>query len=178
MPVLRSLWKTKLYFLDGGKEYRDVLAESGEPPVPQTEWIMSHVPDGGQAFSIGKTFALNKERERIRTEVAKQWNATHLLTGTGRPVDAIISAVAPTLAPVHNTTRWWGYTSFWNLVDYPAVVFPVGIYNCHEATDISSLATSKDTISNGDSDIAKFTANQWSPRKFDGLPIKIGRAHV
>lgn len=24
-----------------------------------------------------------------------------------------------------NTSRWWGYTSQWNVLDYPSVVFPV-----------------------------------------------------
>ncbi len=28
-------------------------------------------------------------------------------------------------APVHGTSRYWGYTSLWNLLDYPAITFPV-----------------------------------------------------
>jgi len=26
---------------------------------------------------------------------------------------------------MHNTAKYWGYTSLWNLLDYPAVSFPV-----------------------------------------------------
>ena len=40
-------------------------------------------------------------------------------------VDVILSPVGPGAAPKINTAKWWGYTSQWNLLDYPALVFPV-----------------------------------------------------
>ena len=40
-------------------------------------------------------------------------------------VDVILCPVAPGVAPLHNTAKYWGYTSQWNLLDYPALVFPV-----------------------------------------------------
>ena len=40
-------------------------------------------------------------------------------------MDVILCPAAPTPAPPHNTSRYWGYASIWNLLDYPAVVFPV-----------------------------------------------------
>lgn len=33
--------------------------------------------------------------------------------------------VGPGVAPFHNTAKYWGYTSQWNLLDYPTVVLPV-----------------------------------------------------
>lgn len=30
----------KLYFLDGGKEYHDILEAGNEPPTPLTKWIL------------------------------------------------------------------------------------------------------------------------------------------
>ena len=100
-----------------------------EPHVPQTEWILSHVPNGGKPFSIAETFKLNVAREAFRARVAAHWNATRSRTTTGRPVDAILSPVAATLAPPHDTTRWWGYTSYWNLMDFSAAVFPAGRFH-------------------------------------------------
>lgn len=58
------------------------------------------------------------EREAYRKEYAKIWNDT--------AVDAILCPVGPGLAPKHESAKYWGYTSQWNLLDYPAIVFPVG----------------------------------------------------
>jgi amidase len=40
-------------------------------------------------------------------------------------VDVILCPVGPSAAPKIDTAKWWGYTSQWNLLDYPALVFPV-----------------------------------------------------
>jgi hypothetical protein len=40
-------------------------------------------------------------------------------------MDVILCPAGPGVAPMHNTAKYWGYTSQWNLLDYPAVVFPV-----------------------------------------------------
>lgn len=74
-----------------------------------------------------------------------------------RPVDAIISPVAPTLAPKHEKTDWWGYTSYWNLADYPAAVFPVG--RSREPSD---------TMETEDKDGSERAASKGAD---DGLPI-------
>lgn len=159
---------TKLYFLDGGEEYREVMTH--DPPVPQTEWIMSHVPNEGKPFTIAEVFKLNLEREAFRAKVAAHWNDTRSRTCTGRPVDGIISPVAPTLAPPHDTTRWWGYTSYWNLVDYSAAVFPVGQFHAdgykpqHTSTDIPPLQNPRN-------DTEKFIAGQWDPSTYDRAPM-------
>ena len=118
-------FQSSLYFLDGGKEYYETLRESGEPPVPQVRWMLDQIPNEKRAYSIAETIKLNLRRDAFRQNLLMQWNSTWMHTGTQRPVDAIICPVAPTLAPKHNETRWWGYTSYWNLADYPAAVFPV-----------------------------------------------------
>lgn len=58
------------------------------------------------------------------------WNdtATSVHEATGERsgmVDAILCPVGPGVAPRHNTAKYWPYTSQWNLLDYPAVSFPV-----------------------------------------------------
>lgn len=48
------------------------------------------------------------------------------MNGTdGRMVDVILCPASPGVAPRHDTARYWGYSSQWNLLDYPGVVFPV-----------------------------------------------------
>ncbi|TCD71575.1 hypothetical protein EIP91_007322 [Steccherinum ochraceum] len=53
------------------------------------------------------------------------WEDTAQGTGTGRPVDAIISPVAPYAAPPHGLNRNSSYTAVWNALDYPTYAFPV-----------------------------------------------------
>ncbi|KIP11093.1 hypothetical protein PHLGIDRAFT_28037 [Phlebiopsis gigantea 11061_1 CR5-6] len=83
----------KLYFLDGGEEYRATLAD--DPPVPQTEWILGQVPNGGAPFSVAEIFRLNVAREALRARVLHHWNATAARTASGRPVDAVLSPWDP-----------------------------------------------------------------------------------
>ncbi|KAF8591867.1 amidase signature enzyme [Ramaria rubella] len=47
------------------------------------------------------------------------------VTDTGRPVDAIISPVAPFTAPPHGKYMTANYSMIWNSLDYPALAFPV-----------------------------------------------------
>ena len=122
--------QTKLYFLDGGEEYRATTHPDVDPPVPQTSWILSQVPNGGAPFTVAETFKLNLARETFRARLAAHWNATSARTRMGRPVDAVLCPAAATLAPPHDSTRWWGYTAYWNLADFPAAVFPAGPRFC------------------------------------------------
>lgn len=103
-------------------------------------------------------------------KVAKHWNATADRTSTGRQVDAILSAVAPTLAPPHDTTRWWGYTSYWNLVDYPAVVFPVGRFSAPGFNIADSSEYLAYLPRNEQED---FIQMQWEPEVYNNAPISL-----
>ncbi len=40
-------------------------------------------------------------------------------------VDVILCPAGLGAAPKIITAKWWGYTSQWSLLDYPALVFPV-----------------------------------------------------
>lgn len=40
-------------------------------------------------------------------------------------VDVILCPADPGVAPLLDCSRYWTYTSQWNLLDYPALVFPV-----------------------------------------------------
>lgn len=138
--------------------------------MPQTKWIMNQVPNGGASFSIAEIFRLNLAREAFRAKVLQHWNSTEARTTTGRPVDAVLSPVAPTLAPPHDTTRWWGYTSYWNLMDYPAAVFPVGRLDAdtYRAADVPADSTLPSDARNP---TEEFIRAQWSPRTYHNASV-------
>jgi amidase len=121
---------SSLYFTDGGGEDASAMAASGEPWRPLTKWIIRENPCV-KKLSMQELCYWQEEREAYRKEYAKVWNdtATGWNNETGEMegfVDAVLCPVGPGVAPLHNTAKYWGYTSQWNLLDYPAVVFPVG----------------------------------------------------
>lgn len=78
-----------------------------------------------QSVSAFELFQVQKRRAALRKEYLDYWNGTKASTTTGRPVDAIISPVAPFPPPPHGKNTSAEYTLIWNVLDYPACVFPV-----------------------------------------------------
>ncbi|KIY02989.1 uncharacterized protein Z520_01455 [Fonsecaea multimorphosa CBS 102226] len=110
-----------VYKADGGKDIRDECEASGEPILPGLgEGASKHL-------SVWEAWQLNKRRDAYRKTYLDAWNTSASKTSTGRPVDAIISPVAPFVAAVLSENDNLDYTSIWNLLDYPSVVFPTGL---------------------------------------------------
>ena len=120
---------SRLYYPDGGAEDIKVMAESGEPWRPLTTWMLKENPCV-KRLKTDELFYWMEEREAYRSEYAKVWNETATTPETTNAglkgmVDAILCPVGPGVAPRHNTSKYWSYTSQWNLLDYPALSFPV-----------------------------------------------------
>ncbi|KDN37510.1 hypothetical protein RSAG8_10109, partial [Rhizoctonia solani AG-8 WAC10335] len=117
--------------------------------------------------TLAQSWAMNVRRDQFRAKALKHWNETALRSKSGRPVDVVLCPVAPTLAPPHGTTRWIGYTAYWNLLDLPAVVFPFG-----EPFDASNWDSATESSSGEPRNpIDEFVKAQWKPEAFDGAPI-------
>ncbi|KAJ6256833.1 hypothetical protein Dda_8701 [Drechslerella dactyloides] len=108
-----------LYFVDGGQQERAAMAASAEPVLPLADWILTRpaVPKP-PGYSIDDVWRLTGERDAFRQRYLARW----LQSG----IDVLLCPVGPGVAPRLGTARYWGYTSLWNLLDYPAAVFPVG----------------------------------------------------
>ncbi|KAF8905934.1 general amidase [Gymnopilus junonius] len=101
-----------------------------DPSVDYETSVPSDLPpsrmmvDGVSAYEFWQT---QKQRSILRQEYWDHWNATVSMTGTGRPVDAIISPCAPYVAPPHGLNRNINYTVICNSHDYTALVLPTGL---------------------------------------------------
>lgn len=124
---------SSLYYPDGGRGDSDILAETNEPWLPLTEWIIKENPCVKTLTPSELSYWL-EEREEYRREYAIKWNETGTAAGEMGDVDddeaddtmdVILCPVGPGVATRHNTAKYWGYTAVWNLLDYPAAVFPV-----------------------------------------------------
>jgi Asp-tRNA(Asn)/Glu-tRNA(Gln) amidotransferase A subunit family amidase len=104
---------------------------------------------------------LKAQRNAYRQEYNDHW----LLTGAedGHPVDAIICPVGPGAASPHETSKYWCYTSQWNLLEYPAVSFPV--------TTVDQALDAKDLGYTPRNDQDKFNYKLYEPGRYEGAPV-------
>lgn len=143
-----------LYYPDGGEEDSEDIASSGEPWRPLSEWIIRENPCV-KKLSVGELAYWSEEREAYRKEYALHWKE--------HGIDALLCPVGPGVAPKHNTAKYWSYTSQWNLLDYPGLVFPVCKVN------MSQDMWCGDEISLGGLDDEN--RKLWDPKEFHGAPI-------
>lgn len=66
-------------------------------------------------------------------------------------------------ATPHEQSRYWGYTSQWNLLDYPSVVFPV--------TTVDVAKDPKDKSYTPKNEQDRFIYDMYKPETFEGLPV-------
>ena len=130
--------------MDGGDQITELIESSGEPWRPLSRFIVSENPHVRHR-NISEILDLKQRKEKYNLEYAQREsakiNTCYVFTYTTDwsstassidengdlqdAVDVILCPAFPGVAPPLNTSRYWGYTSQWNLLDYPALVFPV-----------------------------------------------------
>jgi Asp-tRNA(Asn)/Glu-tRNA(Gln) amidotransferase A subunit family amidase len=132
-----------LYFSDGGEADKTVMAEAGEPMCPLVEFLFKEIP-GIKKLSRQELEYWLEEREEYRLEFSEHWNKTGTwIDEEGRwngAINALICPVGPGVANRHNTSKYFAYTSVWNLLDYPALAFPVGSVDATKDTKSMRLS--------------------------------------
>lgn len=119
--LLDFTFKTWAY--DGGKDIHNALALSGETISPQV--AMSYGTEPREEFTGSQIAANNVQQRRFQKEYMDYWNSTASHTGTGRPVDGIITALAPYPAARPEGYKYYGLSAWVNGMDYTSVVLPV-----------------------------------------------------
>ena len=131
----------------GVEDYAAVTSRTGEPilkSMSNSGTSDSDIYIKDTSISAFELFQVHKRRAALRKEHLDYWQSTKASTSTGRPVDAVISPVAPFPPPPHgknkrvsistlphcrrNADSFYSnaqYTLIWNALDYPACVFPV-----------------------------------------------------
>lgn len=118
---LQLTFKTWLY--DGGKDVHGAFALSGEPMSKQIQMTYGDKP--GKEATASEISENNVAKRQWQKEYMDYWNSTAGLTGTERPVDGVICALAPYAAARPEKYQYYGLSSFVNGLDYTSVVVPV-----------------------------------------------------
>ncbi|CDO92441.1 unnamed protein product [Kluyveromyces dobzhanskii CBS 2104] len=117
---MKDLYDTtlSLYTCDGNQVQLSMLEPSGEPILPLTKHFLEF--GGGKTHSIYSNRMMNAKRDAAKVNIMnKYFNDLKL--------DLILTPTNVAPAEIPGESYYWGYTSLWNLVDYPNVVFPTGL---------------------------------------------------
>lgn len=104
---------------DGGADCRKDFELSGEDQPPQA--VVSNTPQA----NASDIMVANIAKREAQKAYMEYWNSTAEMTDTGRPVDAIISPLAPFPAARPGKYTYYGYSVWVNTLDYTSVVVPI-----------------------------------------------------
>jgi amidase len=123
---------SSLYFADGGAEIKQLIDQSGEPWRPLSKFIL-HENTNVKELTVKELRELTAQRDRYRNE----YHAHRNRVMASSEADLILCPAGPGLAPPLDCSKYWSYTSQWNLLDYPAIVFPTGAYG--DTSDVRDI---------------------------------------
>ncbi|KAJ5362307.1 hypothetical protein N7541_003151 [Penicillium brevicompactum] len=145
------------YSVDGCEDIRRDIEAGGEPMIPHVEALVNR----GKAISVYEYWQLNKRKIAVQKAYLDQWNATR--SRSGRPVDVLLSPTLPHTTVPHRKMKWVGYTKIWNLLDYPAVTFPVDRVR---ATDVAPEYTPRNAVD-------EWNWNLYDVDQVEGYPVNL-----
>ncbi|CAP93618.1 Pc16g09480 [Penicillium rubens Wisconsin 54-1255] len=147
-----------LYAPDGGKAFTRHVESSGEPFTPLTSWALRDTP-GIEELSQQGVWDWTGKREMFRYAYLQEWN------NVAPEMDVILCPAFLTPAPLHDTSRYWGYTSLFNLLDYSALVFPV--------TKVDPERDAKDTTYTPKNEFDSWAYEHYDPVKQKDAPVSL-----
>ncbi|RDL36985.1 putative glutamyl-tRNA(Gln) amidotransferase subunit A [Venustampulla echinocandica] len=152
----------KTWMLDGGTHVYQSLGLSGEPMVNQiSDAYGTRKPE----FTASQIAQLNVTKRQFQKEYMDYWNSTSSITGTGRPVDAVISPLAPFAATRPDMYFYNGLATWVNLLDYSAAILPV-----------TNVDKTVDTIDEGYvpmSELDEKVYKSYDPEIYDGAHVAL-----
>lgn len=128
-----------------------MVAASGEPLVPAFADLLRVY--NAKALAASEVMQVNPSIVHLKTErltgptqlnlkmrafkilFANAWDATKNSTSSGRTIDALVCPVAPSAGIPHDFNIYWGYTSMWNILDYPSTVLPIPHFKINARDD-------------------------------------------
>ncbi|KAJ5400918.1 hypothetical protein N7465_011407 [Penicillium sp. CMV-2018d] len=149
---------TRLYAPDGGKAFAGHVEASGEPFTPLTAWTLRDTP-GIEELSQQGVWDWTGKREMFRYAYLQEWN------NVAPEMDVILCPAFPTPAPLHDTSRYWGYTSLFNLLDYSALVFPV--------TKVDPARDAEDITYTPKNELDRWAYEHYDPVKQKDAPVSL-----
>jgi amidase len=150
----------EMYSCDGNFAQKEMIRPSGEPLLPLTKWALSF-GQGDKMYTASENRELNYKRDALRKKYTDFF--------VKEKVDFILSPTYVGVAPVCIDDGiagpyYWGYTTLFNILDLPTLVFPTGLSQ-DPNVDV------KDETYVPRSSIDKIEQDKYIPELFKGAPI-------
>ncbi|KAH7070144.1 amidase signature domain-containing protein [Paraphoma chrysanthemicola] len=149
------------WIFDAGKDVKGAFALSGEPMADQVKFYETLETE----FKASEIATTNVELRRLKKEYLDYWNGTVDKTTTGRPVDAVISPLAPFPAARPGKYTYYGYSTWVNALDYTSVVVPI--------TNVDKNVDIKDEGYKALSDQDKQIQDDYDPEIYNGSHVSL-----
>ncbi|KAI5865241.1 amidase signature domain-containing protein [Durotheca rogersii] len=117
------IWK--MWLADGAEEIRRDSGLTGEPLPPGVEMMYGHSNASLKPLSVFESWQNQHRRTVLAQRFLERWQKTAEVTGTGRPIDALITPNSVTPAARHSMGQPWNYGALSPLLDLTTGVFPV-----------------------------------------------------
>ncbi|KAH8816091.1 amidase signature domain-containing protein [Xylogone sp. PMI_703] len=164
----------EVWIYDGGADVHEIFDRTGEPIQEGVKNLLG--AKRSEQYNASRIADVNVRKRQFQKQYMEYWNSTAAKTGTGRPVDAVISPLAPFPAAIKDTIKGLrmppAYSMFVNLLDYTASVFPVT--NADKNIDVVDKGyTPKNEYD-------KKVYEGYDPEIFDGAHVAlqlVGRRH-
>ncbi|OKP06355.1 Acetamidase [Penicillium subrubescens] len=105
----------RMFVADGGKSVANLLEPTGEPFRPEMKAYAE-----ASELGVHAMWQLQLERNGVCKSYLDQWNESG--------IDAILCPTTPYSGVENGKFGYVGYTGVFNVLDYPAVSFPCGVY--------------------------------------------------
>ncbi|KAH8926192.1 amidase [Atractiella rhizophila] len=163
----------KAFVADGCVKYRAALEQGQEKPLGPI--LLGHgaiLGDIHTELSVSELWDLHAERNKLTNMHLAHWQATKRLTSDGRPIDALITPAAAHTAPPHNNFTYLGYTSVFNVFDWPSAVLPTpGLVDqtYSKGWNRAEFLASRNPLN----ELDKKNLELYDPKKFAGGPFTV-----
>ena len=154
---------SSLYWPDAGDEVLGRINDAGEPVLPLTKFIIQEQP-AVKRLTMHEMWERTAQRDAYRAFYSKAWQ-DHGKEDGQRPPDVLLCPPNFGAATPHDQSKYWGYTSQWNLLDWPGAVFPV--------TTVDPAKDPKDVNYTPKNEKDKFCYELYSPETYKDAPVSL-----
>lgn len=145
---------------EGGATVHSIMEASGE----HADWVKGlSQTDASWSKTVKELWQLQAQRTAWATELLQRMRE---LTG-GKKFDALVSPVAAEVTTGHDAYHHIFYTGCWNLMDMPAVVFPL------QGLKVDKELDKKEEGFKGKEGEEEAVWEQYNAEDVDGMPISI-----
>ncbi|KAK5113263.1 hypothetical protein LTR62_003600 [Meristemomyces frigidus] len=149
----------EIWNFNGGADAIADFKLSGEEHAPQV--MVTPAPE----YNATQIMAANVKKRELQKEYMEYWNRTSETSGTGRPVDAVISPLAPFAAARPEKYTYYGYSVWVNVLDYTSVVVPVTTVDKNIDKKIEDFKAIDETDQK--------TQDTYDPEIYDGAHVSL-----